>query len=904
MKGSRVRARRLTALAVAWLLLVALTTVLASSPSQAAESAVLVPSNLETTPVLHSGDTMDDPAVWVNPTDSARSLVIGNDKGGALESYDLQGNLVQRLAFGSDFWGNVDVRPGVTIGGQTRDLVGAVQSSTQGGGPGGVRFYTVDATTRMLSPVTEGGTPVGSFGEGFCMYQRPTTNSVYGFTITIQGLVRQFELVDVDGDGLLEGSPVRSFQVGSEAEGCVADDDTGALYISEEDVALWRYSAEPGGGTTREAVDVLTGAGGHLANDVEGVTLVDQPDGGGFIIASAQNVANPNASYFSVYERSARNDFVNTFRVANGTSSDDCDRTDGITAVTANLGPAFPRGIFVCQDNNDLPGTSGNQNLKMVRLENVVNLDGGEPPPPPPPPSPVAFVGQSTANSNAATFTVNVPAATEAGDVMLLFASHGNTVSLNGPGAAWTPVGNKVVDNSMATSVWRRVAVDGDAGDPVTFTNGGTVTKAAVTLAAYEGVDPSAPIAAATGAGEPGTTAAHKTPLVPNATADALRVSYWTDKNAATTLWTAPPPEIKRASTTGTGSGRIGTLLTDAVSGMTAGTPASTGGVVGTANATSNAATMWTILLRPGNAPAANQPPVARFTSDCIDLTCSFDGSASTDFEDSISAYAWDFDDGTNGTQVTEEHTSATSGAYDVTLTVTDDVGATNTVQHTVTVGSQPPTAISFVGHATANVNSAAVSVTVPANTQPGNVLLLFASQGKVQDLTGLDAAWTQIGRVVDGDHVTTVWRRVAIMSDAGSTIRLTTSTISKIALTVAAYGNTSTSDPVVVASGVGEPGTSASHITPSVPNSTDGAWRVSYWSDKNAATTDWTAPANETERATTVGTGSGRIDVLLTDSDAGLTAGAPANTGGLRAMANATADKATSWTILLRPGS
>ena len=34
---------------------------------------------------------------------------------------------------------------------------------------------------------------------------------------------------------------VRSFAIGSEAEGCVADDETGALYVSQEDVALWRY---------------------------------------------------------------------------------------------------------------------------------------------------------------------------------------------------------------------------------------------------------------------------------------------------------------------------------------------------------------------------------------------------------------------------------------------------------------------------------------------------------------------------------------------------------------------------------------------------------------------------------------------------------------------------------------
>ena len=63
---------------------------------------------------------------------------MGNDKGGGFETYDLEGNLVQRLLFGTQFWGNVDVRQGVTINGTTQDLVGVVQR--------GVRFYTVDPT--------------------------------------------------------------------------------------------------------------------------------------------------------------------------------------------------------------------------------------------------------------------------------------------------------------------------------------------------------------------------------------------------------------------------------------------------------------------------------------------------------------------------------------------------------------------------------------------------------------------------------------------------------------------------------------------------------------------------------------------------------------------------------------
>lgn len=869
-------------------------TALVGPAANAAESPVLIPSAAETVPTQHAGDSMDDPAVWVHPTQPDRSLLIGNDKLGALETYDLDGTVVQRLGVGNP-WGNVDVRQGLTIGAFTGDLVAGVSN--------GVRLYTVDPADRLLSPVND-GTPDRGLGEGLCMYQSPTTDKVYGISITIQGILTQYEILDSDANGLLETSIVRTFDIGSEAEGCVADDDTGALYVSEEDVALWRYSAEPSGGSTREAVDVLLGSGGHLANDIEGLALVDQADGGGYLIASAQNVANPHASYFSVYRRDAGNDFVNTFRVADGVNSDDCDRTDGITAVTADLGPAFPRGMFVCQDNNnDLPGTSGNQDLKMVRLEKIVNLDGGGPPPPPPPPPPVSaaisFVGQSSVDTNSKSFSVTTPLATQLDDALLLFVSTTSTVTLTGPGTGWTQVGNRVVDNTLATTVWRRQAVAADAGKVVRLTSR-TLTKASVTLASYRGVDTAAPIAVVAAAGEFGNTAAHKTPVVPSTTAGAWRVSYWADKNSATTAWAAPAGETRRAATTGTGSGRFSSLLTDPGTALTAGTPANTGGLVATATASASAASMWTMLLRPATAAGPiNQPPVARFTWDCVDLTCTFDGSTSTDFEDSISAYDWVFDDGTAGDQMTQDHTYAAAGTYVVSLTVTDNVGATNTVQHSVVVGAVGDP-ISFVGQASVFANSTSVSVQVPSNVVAGDALLLFTSQGQNIELTA-PSGWTEAGRVVDGDAATTIWHRIATAADADSTVRLSVASMSKNAVTVAAYRGTSTTRAPEVA-GVAEPGTSASHTTPSVPNDVAGAWRISYWSDKNSATTRWEPPTGETTRASTYGTGGGRVGSLLTDSSSALVAGVPTTTGGLTATADATASSATSWTVLLRP--
>ncbi|MBS3823004.1 MAG: S8 family serine peptidase [Wenzhouxiangellaceae bacterium] len=82
----------------------------------------------------------------------------------------------------------------------------------------------------------------------------------------------------------------------------------------------------------------------------------------------------------------------------------------------------------------------------------------------------------------------------------------------------------------------------------------------------------------------------------------------------------------------------------------------------------------------------ANEAPTAAFTSSCTDLGCSFDGSGSSDSDGSIASYAWDFGDGNTGSGETASHSYAAGGTYTVTLTVTDDAGATGTSSQDVTV--------------------------------------------------------------------------------------------------------------------------------------------------------------------------------------------------------------------------
>jgi len=91
-----------------------------------------------------------------------------------------------------------------------------------------------------------------------------------------------------------------------------------------------------------------------------------------------------------------------------------------------------------------------------------------------------------------------------------------------------------------------------------------------------------------------------------------------------------------------------------------------------------------------------NLPPIAIFTESAETVSTgeiiSFNASESYDPDGDIISYFWDFDDGTNATDVIlVEHAYADNGVYVVTLTVTDDDGSTATVTSIKAVLNRPP---------------------------------------------------------------------------------------------------------------------------------------------------------------------------------------------------------------------
>ncbi|MGH9040112.1 MAG: phytase [Acidimicrobiia bacterium] len=318
-----------------------------------------VTADVETEPVPGAGDA-DDTAIWVHPTDPTLSVVIGTDKLGGIEVYDLAGQRLQTIDPDSKP-NNVDLRPGFPLGGATIDLIGAAGY--------GMRFYTIDPATRTLTNITAPTVKPDIPAAGICLYQSPVSGTFYAVANTRDGRAEQWELFDEAGKVGMR--TVRGpWSVGTEeSEGCVFDDERQLLFHSEEHDGIFRYGAEPDASTTeRFTVDAPND---RLVPDVEGLALVHTADGG-YLVGSSQG-----DDTFAIYRREAPHEFVTKFSVVDGTGVDGCSKTDGIAVLAANLGPAFPYGLFACHDHlNTAPGSAGGKNFKFVRLERILELVG------------------------------------------------------------------------------------------------------------------------------------------------------------------------------------------------------------------------------------------------------------------------------------------------------------------------------------------------------------------------------------------------------------------------------------------------------------------------------------------------------------------------------------------------
>lgn len=156
--------------------------------------------------------------------------------------------------------------------------------------------------------------------------------------------------------------------------------------------------------------------------------------------------------------------------------------------------------------------------------------------------------------------------------------------------------------------------------------------------------------------------------------------------------------------------------------------------------------------------PSSNAAPVAAFTCTPTGLSVACSAAASSDADGAIEAYAWTFGDASSDAGVSVNHAYATAGEYDVTLTVTDDLGATGTLTKEVTVsGGGGGDACTQASGERVELRSAStcLGVDAVAPASPGNEPWSVAVTGLAEGPHTLSAKWIAAnGAVLATDSV------------------------------------------------------------------------------------------------------------------------------------------------------
>ena len=319
----------------------------ATTSTPVAVEAPTVAATAETDPVDTAADAADDPAIWRNASDPAKSLVIGTDKKAGIHVYSLTG---KRLSFTpAARLNNVDLRD---LG--TRVIAAA--SDRADIATAHVSLFTLDTAAAKLVPL--GRFPVGP-GEayGMCLWTRARDHALFGFVVLKDGRIDQVA-IDLSGASP-KVTTVRSMKLATQSEGCVVDDRTGQLYVAEEDVGLWRFDADPSAPSTATPIAKVDGK--TLVADAEGLALAPSGRTGGYLVVSSQG---DNA--YTLYRLPGAT-YAGRFRIGGG-GIDGTSDTDGIDLMLGDFGPAYPGGLLVAQDGDNAPAT---QNFKYVGWDAV-----------------------------------------------------------------------------------------------------------------------------------------------------------------------------------------------------------------------------------------------------------------------------------------------------------------------------------------------------------------------------------------------------------------------------------------------------------------------------------------------------------------------------------------------------
>lgn len=273
-------------------------------------------------------------AIWIHPSEPARSLVIGSGGSDGIGLYGLDGSLKGRYTDASvDL---LDVEYGFTLSGAPTALVIAYERSS-----GALVAYTVDPDSLKLMPVSARALVTDAEVTGLCAYRSPLTGRHYVFAPNDDGEVQQWELFERGGK--VDGRLVRTIPFGVGSAYCTVDDDNGVVYVTEETVGIWKLPAEPETDAERTAVD-LAEPFGRIAGDVKGAGIYKLDAKEGYLLAVDADAGRINA-YSLVDSR-----FAGSFTVGGDEGDGAMGEPEGLAVSSFDFGADTAGGLVVVAD--------------------------------------------------------------------------------------------------------------------------------------------------------------------------------------------------------------------------------------------------------------------------------------------------------------------------------------------------------------------------------------------------------------------------------------------------------------------------------------------------------------------------------------------------------------------------
>ncbi|WP_083700244.1 phytase [Shewanella sp. UCD-KL12] len=321
-----------------------------SSGASASQTQIIeVPTEVESDIADRAGDTMDDPAIWVHPSEPEKSRILGTNKRWGLLSFNMQGQQIQQIGAGRV--NNVDIRQGVQLGGESRDL--AIASNRD---RNSLSIFDINEQGE-LTQLTEQATSLNDI-YGLCLYQ-PKEDELFVFVNEKSGVIAQIALQWQDNH--LKATEVATYRVPSQPEGCVADDKRHKLFLGEENEGIWLFDLADA--NPQASAKMIIKAGGPLVADIEGLSLYQPGDEAGYLVVSSQG----NDSYL-LYDSAPPFAYVDRFRIGVNAQQghDGSAETDGLDVTSSAVGSGvWAQGMMVVQDGrNRMPDE--NQNFKWV----------------------------------------------------------------------------------------------------------------------------------------------------------------------------------------------------------------------------------------------------------------------------------------------------------------------------------------------------------------------------------------------------------------------------------------------------------------------------------------------------------------------------------------------------------